>query len=159
MKTLKKHIVEGLLAGQGETLSNGDRYNNVTLDMIIQSKSHDEFYMLCELLKYQIEKSKEKEPELLGNYRVLKHTKPSTRMIIAFGFKDYAKEYSLYVGDNKNGMMIEWSCNRTWVYAYKANKFSDFYFDIRKDNFIRFLPKSMKNDVIDVFNKYGRYNK
>jgi hypothetical protein len=125
------------------TIEDGNKYNNVDLEMLMNAKSESEFNMLYEILKDNV-LSTQKTPEIVTGafgHKFIK-TIPGEFYIVFYNFKDSGKEIPAILFGNKDTVSAYWHPTRNKLITSWSNMgFSQLYGGMYK-NEISKLPKS-----------------
>lgn len=147
MKNLKTLLEVSLMDIEG-TIEDGNKYNNVDLEMLMNAKSESEFNMLYNLLKEQII-STQKIPEIVtnpfGNKSI--KTKPGEFYIVFYNCKDGSKEFPAMIFGNKNTVSAYWSSTRNKLITSWSSMGFEHLPGIAYQEEIRHLPKEWSKQL------------
>lgn len=131
------------------TIEDGNKYNNVDLEMLMNAKSESEFNMLYNLLKEQLI-STQKRPEIVTGafgHKFIK-TQQGEFYIVFYNYKDYNKKESpAIIFGNENTVSTRWNLNSNKLNtAWSSIDFSNLYSGLF-NNEIRILPKKWSKQL------------
>lgn len=154
MKDLKTLLEVSLMDING-TIEDGNKYNDVDLEMLMNAKSESEFNLLYNLLKDKIV-SNEKRPEIGTNpsgHKFIK-TNPGKFYIVFYNYKDYNKKESpAIIFGNENTVSTRWNVNSNKLNtSWSSIDFSHLYNGMYKYE-IRQLPKEWSTQVTKLIKK------
>ena len=139
------------------TIEDGNKYNNVDLEMLMNAKSESEFNMLYDLLKEQIIRT-EKRPEI---FTVEFHNKPIKYIktqdeefyIMFYNYKQSGKEYPAIMFGNIDTVSACWSPTRNKLITSWSNLGIGHLINTMYDNEIRKLPKKWSKQILKLIKK------
>ena len=154
MKDLKTLLEGSLLADVDDTITFGDKYKDVDLEMLMNAKSESEFNMLYNLLKEQLA-STQKRPEIVTGafgHKFIK-TNPDEFYIVFYNCKQSGKEFPAIIFGNKETAGAYWHPNRNKLTtSWSSMGFSHLHNGMYKDE-IRQLPKEWSKQVAKLIKK------
>ena len=139
MKTLKEILEVSILDIEG-TIEDGNKYENVDLEMVMKAKSKEEFNMLYDILKDTIE-AEEKEPPIKKRYKKTHITSGDDNLYIKFEKynSNYGENRSVAIGGEKV-VFFQWNLFLNKVFdGSMFSKFSEV--DLTNCECVRYLPK------------------
>lgn len=153
MKDLKTLLESSILDIEG-TIEDGNKYNNVDLEMLMNAKSESEFNLLYDLLKEQII-STQKTPEIVTGafcHKFIK-TKPGEYYIEFYNRKDGNKEFPALLFGNKDTVAVCWHPIRNKLITSWSNiGFANLPDPVYKKE-IRQLPKDWSTQIAKLIKK------
>lgn len=150
MKDLKTLIEASLLDVEG-TIRSGNKYENVDLEMLMNSKSEEEFNLLYDILKSNLA-STEKRPIIItrnGGHKYIE-TKPGEFYIVFYTYKYGGKEWPAIIFGNKDTISAHWEPTRnkistSWSTIGFAHLHSGMYeYEMRQ------LPKEWSKQILKL---------
>ena len=145
MKTLREILEASILDIEG-SIEDGNKYENVDLEMIMKAKSKEEFNMLYDILKDTIA-AEEKEPPTKTRYKKKRITSGDDKLYIKFEKYDsnYGENRGIVIGGEKS-IFLNWSLFLNKV--FDGNMFSKFSeIDLNNCECVRYLPKRLYNQA------------
>ena len=151
MKDLKTLLEGSLLADVEDTITSGDKYKEVDLEMLMNAKSESEFSMLYNILKEQII-STQKRPEIVTNPFGSKSikTQPGEYYIVFHNRKDGNKEFPSLLFGNKDNVSVCWHPIRNKLMTSWSNIGFSHLPDTAYKNEIRILPKKWSKQILKL---------
>ena len=159
MKDLKTLLEASLMDIDG-TIEDGNKYNDVDLEMLLNTTSESEFNIIYDILKDKIE-SNQKKPKILISDSGYKYpeTKPGEYYIVFYTYKRRGKEIkTVFFGNEETGSLswtdiserrhrpeTSWS---TFKFAHSNSALCD--------EEMRVLPKEWSNQIKNILKKIGR---
>ena len=146
MKTLKEICLEASILDIEGSIEDGNKYENVDLEMIMKAKSKEEFNMLYDILKDTIA-AEEKEPPTKTRYKKKRITSGDDKLYIKFEKYDsnYGENRSIVIGGEKS-IFLNWNLFLNKV--FDGNIFSKFSeVDLTNCECVRYLPKRLYNQA------------
>ena len=155
MKTLKdileasildNAISEASLLDIEGSIEDGNKYENVDLEMIMKAKSEEEYNILYDILKDTIA-AEEKEPPTKTRYKKKRITSGDDKLYIKFEKYDsnYGEKRNIVIGGEKS-IFLGWNLFLNKV--YDGNVFSKFSeIDLNNCECVRYLPKRLYNQA------------
>lgn len=139
------------------TIEDGNKYNNVDLEMLMNAKSESEFNLLYNLLKEQIT-STQKTPETVTaeyHHRPIKYikTQPGEFYIVFYNYKQSGKEYPAIMFGNIDTVSAYWSPTRNKLITSWANLGFGHSINTMNENEIRQLPKEWSKQIEKLLKK------
>ena len=148
MKSIYNVYEASLLDIEG-SIEDGNKYENVDLEMIMKAKSEEEFNMLYDILKDTIA-AEEKEPPTKTRYKKKRITSGDNKLYIKFEKYDssYGENRSIVIGGEKS-IFLNWNLFLNKV--YDGNMFSKFSeMDLNDCECVRYLPKRLYNQALKI---------
>lgn len=111
--SLHSLLESSLLGDIEDTIEDGNKYNNVDLEMLMNAKSESEFNLLYDLLKEQII-STQKRPEIVTGafgHKFIK-TQPGEYYIAFYNYKISGKEIPAICFGNNSTVSAYWNPTR-----------------------------------------------
>lgn len=128
------------------SIDDGNKYENVDLEMIIKAKSEKEFNMFYDILKDTIE-VEETEPPTKTRYKKKRITSGDDKLYIKFEKynSNYGEKRSIVIGGEKS-IFLNWNLFLNKV--FDGNMFSKFSeVDLTNCECVRYLPKRLYNQA------------
>lgn len=156
MKDLRIFLESSILDIEG-TIEDGNKYNNVDLEMLMNAKSESEFNLLYNLLKEQLT-STQKRPETIEittgkfSHKLIK-TKPGEFYLVFYNYKQSGKEYPAIMFGNKDTVSAYWSPTRNkLITSWSTLGFEHLHSGLY-NNEIRYLPKEWSKQILKLLIK------
>ena len=128
------------------SIEDGNKYNDVDLEMLMNAKSESEFNMFYDILKDTIE-AEEKEPPIKKRYKKTFITSGDNKLYIKFEKynSNYGEKRSIVIGGEKS-IFLNWNLFLNMV--FDGNMFSKFSeVDLTNCECVRYLPKRLYNQA------------
>jgi hypothetical protein len=122
------------------SIEDGNKYENVDLEMIMKAKSKEEFNILYDILKDTIA-AEEKEPPTKTRYKKKRITSGDDNLYIKFqiDYGNYGEKKSITIGGEKT---VNFTWNIFLDKVFVGNYFSKFSeVDLTNCECVRYLPK------------------
>lgn len=142
------------------TIEDGNKYNNVDLEMLMNAKSESEFNIIYDILKDKIESTQKKPKILISDYGYkYPETKQGEYYIVFYTYERRGKEIkTVFFGNEETGSFYWTDVSErkhkpesSWSTIKFANA-SNVLFDKE----MRVLPKEWSNQIKKILKKIGK---
>ena len=153
-------ISEASLMDIDGTIEDGNKYNDVDLEMLMNTTSESEFNIIYDILKDKIV-STQKKPKILISDSGYKHpeTKPGEYYIVFYTYKKHGKEIKTVLFGNEETASLSWSDISERRHKPETS-WSTFRFAVLNsdlcDEEMRVFPKEWSNQMKNILKKLGR---